>query len=316
MQGIGTKLKHRRDELKLSISEVAISTKINGKTLQAMELGDLERLPAKIFLRGFVRTYATYLKMDVKSVLDQFQEEMGPTRPHPGDLTPPQFDVFSGFSLKKLLPSRKKLFLVTFLILALVSIFVLKTVYDKYERETLKNTNHESLAELVPPPSTTATTVEALPNDEPSPSASKEKGPSAGLKKLKNSALSTEKSKVLLNTPAKITPPKATTKNESKKVIAQEPEKKPIANTQKKAPPHSGPHQIIIESLDEVSLDYRADGNKLKSKTLSPDEVFIINAKNSVAIDIDDGGAVNIIHNGKDKGVPGDLGQSVKVRFP
>jgi cytoskeleton protein RodZ len=81
MKITGQILKENRERKGVSISEVALATKINNRTIMAIEDGDSEKLPPKTFLRGFVRAYATYLGLDVESVLNTFYEEMGTTIP-------------------------------------------------------------------------------------------------------------------------------------------------------------------------------------------------------------------------------------------
>src|SRR6185312_14998470 len=58
-----------------------MSLKINPKILKAIEESDEKNLPAKTFLRGFIRSYAQYLRLDVEEILKQFQDELGSTRP-------------------------------------------------------------------------------------------------------------------------------------------------------------------------------------------------------------------------------------------
>ena len=77
MKLTGQKLREKREASHLTISEVSLATKINPKVLTAMEMGDAENLPAKTFLRGFVRSYANYLKMNADEVLAVFSQELG-----------------------------------------------------------------------------------------------------------------------------------------------------------------------------------------------------------------------------------------------
>lgn len=81
MSNIGELLKRTREEQGLSIHEVSLALKINSKILQAIEDGDKNHLPAKTFLRGFVRSYASYLHLDQKSTMDAFSSEYGSTLP-------------------------------------------------------------------------------------------------------------------------------------------------------------------------------------------------------------------------------------------
>ena len=78
MKQTGELLRQARENAKLSLSEVALSTKINPKILASIENGDMTHLPAKTFLKGFVRSYALYLKMDADEVMKVFQAETGP----------------------------------------------------------------------------------------------------------------------------------------------------------------------------------------------------------------------------------------------
>jgi cytoskeleton protein RodZ len=94
MSNIGELLKRTREEQGLSIHEVSLALKINSKILQAIEDGDKNHLPAKTFLRGFVRSYASYLHLDQKSTMDAFSNEYGSTLPksnaRPAPETPAQ----------------------------------------------------------------------------------------------------------------------------------------------------------------------------------------------------------------------------------
>jgi cytoskeletal protein RodZ len=73
MKLTGQILKENREKKGISITEVALATKINARSLLAMENGDAEGLPPKTFLRGFVRAYAAYLGLDVEQILASYQ---------------------------------------------------------------------------------------------------------------------------------------------------------------------------------------------------------------------------------------------------
>jgi cytoskeleton protein RodZ len=76
MKTTGSLLKAAREKRNLSLHEIGMSLKINPKTLQAMEEGELSKLPAKSFLRGFVKSYAIHLKLDPNEILNVFQQEV------------------------------------------------------------------------------------------------------------------------------------------------------------------------------------------------------------------------------------------------
>ncbi|MCB0347206.1 MAG: helix-turn-helix domain-containing protein [Bdellovibrionales bacterium] len=80
MKETGNTLKNARLKQNISLEEVAQATKIKVQTIVALEDGDLEKLPKKAFIRGFVRTYAGFLKLNVNELLDTFHKEMGSTQ--------------------------------------------------------------------------------------------------------------------------------------------------------------------------------------------------------------------------------------------
>ena len=83
MKITGELLKSERINKNLSVQDVALSLKLSSKIVNAIESGSLDQLPAKTFVRGFVKSYAQLLKLDSDQVLRQFQEEMGSTNPLP-----------------------------------------------------------------------------------------------------------------------------------------------------------------------------------------------------------------------------------------
>ena len=80
-KNLGHWLKTERESKGLSLHEIGIQLKIGAKILQAIEETDKNKLPAKTFLRGFVRSYAQFLKLDVQEALTLFQSEYGTTHP-------------------------------------------------------------------------------------------------------------------------------------------------------------------------------------------------------------------------------------------
>jgi cytoskeleton protein RodZ len=88
MKITGELLKAERLKRDLSVQDVAYALKLSARIITAIENGDTQELPAKTFVRGFVKSYADYLKIDSEAVLKQFQEEMGSTHPVPKNAIP------------------------------------------------------------------------------------------------------------------------------------------------------------------------------------------------------------------------------------
>jgi cytoskeletal protein RodZ len=76
MPTVGEQLRTARESQKLAIHQVADLTKIRGDHLRALEEGNYSVFSAPVYIRGFVRTYATLLKLDSAQVLKQLSLEM------------------------------------------------------------------------------------------------------------------------------------------------------------------------------------------------------------------------------------------------
>ncbi|MEO8538984.1 MAG: helix-turn-helix transcriptional regulator [bacterium] len=71
MAGIGEALRSTRERRGLSIEEVARDTRISPRFLEALEAEQFDELPAPVYVRGFIRSYASYLKLEPQPLLDQ-----------------------------------------------------------------------------------------------------------------------------------------------------------------------------------------------------------------------------------------------------
>jgi cytoskeletal protein RodZ len=70
--GVGAGLRQRREERRVSLRQIAASTKISPGALEAIERDDIKRLPGGIFTRAFVRAYASELDLDPERTLAEF----------------------------------------------------------------------------------------------------------------------------------------------------------------------------------------------------------------------------------------------------
>ncbi len=62
----------------MTLEEVAVSTKIGTRMLQALENGRYDQLPGGIFSKGFVRAYARHLEMDEEQAVAEYMASTGP----------------------------------------------------------------------------------------------------------------------------------------------------------------------------------------------------------------------------------------------
>ena len=86
MSSVGEQLRQAREGRRLGIPEVANATNIKSDYIRAMEEGDWKAFGAPVYIKGFVRTYATHLKLDAAQLVASLQEEL---RAGPGGGAPP-----------------------------------------------------------------------------------------------------------------------------------------------------------------------------------------------------------------------------------
>src|SRR5690242_314583 len=72
MASFGERIKREREMRGISLEEIAESTKIGKRNLEALETEDFDKLPGGIFNKGFVRAYAKYLGLDEEQAVTDF----------------------------------------------------------------------------------------------------------------------------------------------------------------------------------------------------------------------------------------------------
>lgn len=80
MSTVAEQLHQAREARKLTVEQVAEITKIRGDHLRALEEGNFNVFSAPVYIRGFVRTYSTLLKLDVPKVMAELDVELGQTK--------------------------------------------------------------------------------------------------------------------------------------------------------------------------------------------------------------------------------------------
>jgi cytoskeletal protein RodZ len=72
----GTSLRRAREDHALSLGEVSLSTKVPRSSLELIEAGNLEGLPAEVFVRGFIRSYARAVGISEIQPLAQYDRAL------------------------------------------------------------------------------------------------------------------------------------------------------------------------------------------------------------------------------------------------
>ncbi len=76
MATVSEQFKLAREQQQLDIHQVAEITKIKTDHIRALESGEFAVFPAPVYIKGFARTYATMLKLDVPRVLAELDTEL------------------------------------------------------------------------------------------------------------------------------------------------------------------------------------------------------------------------------------------------
>jgi cytoskeleton protein RodZ len=77
-KAFGNYLRAERELRQIPLAEIASATKIPLYALECIEHGDWEQLPADVFVRGFIRSYARYIGMSPEDACSRYanaQEE-------------------------------------------------------------------------------------------------------------------------------------------------------------------------------------------------------------------------------------------------
>ncbi|MEA2327105.1 MAG: hypothetical protein QOE68_2064 [Thermoanaerobaculia bacterium] len=72
LASFGEELRREREIRGISLKEIADSTKISKRFLDAIERNDHKTLPAPVFTRGFVREYARYLGLNADEMVNRY----------------------------------------------------------------------------------------------------------------------------------------------------------------------------------------------------------------------------------------------------
>ena len=101
MVTVSEQLRRARESQKLDIYQVAEITKIKTDHIRALETGDFDVFSAPVYIRGFVRSYASMLKLDVPQVISDLEAELSQSEKfsEPPPLSPRSLGTFDYLTL-------------------------------------------------------------------------------------------------------------------------------------------------------------------------------------------------------------------------
>lgn len=305
MKITGEMLKNERINKNLSLQDVATSLKLNSKMVASIEAGDMDALPAKTFVRGFVKSYAQLLKLDPDVVLRQFQEEMGTTSPlpkvpppKPGEVKPVKAEVKSSMqsadakaflSGDAIAPdSSKNVILMIGIALGLIVVLVISNkIIESFKENPVAV---ESATESQPTePSTVAASADTTAPETTADTSSQASSDAsvASAQEVTNAAPAASSATAAPQTQEEVFPPSS-----------------------------GSPVELILEAKKDIEIFYaKGNSRNFYSLKLTPNQIQVIRSKAGLHIKSSDGGAFKISVNGVEKGNAGPSNSAVKLSF-
>lgn len=73
---VGYTLRQERERQNLSIEDIEQGTSIRALYIEAIENGEYDKLPGKVYTKGFIKNYAQFLELDVNAIVKEFAADM------------------------------------------------------------------------------------------------------------------------------------------------------------------------------------------------------------------------------------------------
>lgn len=315
MKVLGEKLRVLRENAGLSIDDVYKKTKIAQSTIKSIETGNISRLPAKSFLRGFVVTYAKSIGAPIEEIVNEFDKEYAEL-----------FPVIAKESVATTDDPENRQNILWFntsgkISLALGLSLIVGLIYLIYY---FSNQITDSIE-------TSKTDLTEIANSTPLTS---ENLPLAADTKTNSESLGPEKENLvtaITGQQTNITNPQAATDIEKKAVDTAEinataanansttsPESVKTELKEKPLPKVILPikHKFMFKADETVSLKITPEGEPPKLISVLAGKERVFETSKAVVIDISEGGIMAITHNGEDLGVAGSKGQPLRLVYP
>lgn len=83
---IGRFFQKSREEKQVSLESVASKTRIKIDFLQALEEDSFHLIPCETYVRGFIRSYARFMHLNVEELIDLYNLQVEPQKSHVPDI--------------------------------------------------------------------------------------------------------------------------------------------------------------------------------------------------------------------------------------
>lgn len=327
---VGSYLQTIRKEKNLSLQDVSFALKISPKILAAIEENNPAEMPAKAFVKGFVKSYAKLLKISSTDFDLLFVAEFGestikknliPETPKNNVLIEPTRRTIQSepqaqeevtrpapaTTAQEIKPASKLASLST----PANSSDDLSALNKKSSQKTFVYVGLGiALIVLI---AITQRVVEKYQRESTIATPTQEITPIE--KEAIPSEVSTE-AKPTESTPVVEAAPEKPATEEKAVVSSETPGKEDSA----KVPAPAGAFklsevEVIIEATGNVEIQYSSKTSLIGKLNLTKGQVHIFKSKNGLQLSVTDGGLIKTAVNGQDKGVPGQNGKPLTITY-
>jgi cytoskeleton protein RodZ len=279
---LGEFLRSEREKKHITLEQIASATKINVKTLNALEHDNYESLPAKPFIRGFVNSYTRYIGLDSKFVLEKYEsflsDKSSKKFKRPEDA--PHIFVEKNTSTENNKTALSVMLIGSLVVGAILFAILKPSLKHKRGRHKEKEEVQEVATEtLVAPQAIAEPPAEKVPNAV-IPTSTQSESSAKASEPVKAKATPV----VVVTTPAPKPTPLA------KETPTPKPTPTPASTTAATTTKNSIPsipmsevkHMLVVRSIEDSWVHYQADDRPEQAFTLKQGKTIFIRARNSI----------------------------------
>jgi cytoskeleton protein RodZ len=297
MTSIGEILRRERLKRNLELGQIAQELKIAPRFLEAIEAGQLDKLPGRLFTKSFTIQYARLLGLDEEKIAGELQRTLDPypevpasvEAPKPADsaIRVPRVEEWEAVGDSRFRWSSSSLSAAALVVAVMLLCSGLYALYAWWQRA------HRPVAVHQSPPIAAVQPAPPPPLVQPAP-------PAASVQQSPSPAVQPS------TAPTGTQPPSAAPA--------------PTPSTEQPAPPVAGAHpnapvRVELTADEPVWVLVRSDGKYFFSGTLGAQESRAFEATSTVLLRLGNAGGVTITLNGKPVGPVGPKGQVRTVQF-
>ena len=305
MGDLGQLLREARERKGVSLEQVEEATRIRQKFLQALEEGNFGALPAETYVKGFLRTYATYLELDPEELMALYEG-----REDEGKAALPQSSFFQPMDISIAAPPwlTPDLVIGALLIVALLAFGSWAAWH--YLPPTIKTQLLSWRATATTTPSPTATVPVVLPSATPTmaPTATNTEVPTATPTEVPTATPTPLPTITVAVEPTSTSTPSGVPTSTPNGAPTSTPTDTPM-------PRASTGVEVELNIVEYAWLRVLVDGDEAFIGSLEAGATRTWRGRESVALRCGNAGGVEAIVNGEPLGLLGERGQVVDIEW-